>query len=263
MIRKHYSPAFKAQVVQEALAGERTLAQIAAQYGVHPNLITKWKRAALQAMPSAFTENAPLEAQIEALKAEHEREKEELYAEIGRLTTQVHWLQKKLQQEVPPAVRRTLVERASVELPLSTQAQLLSISRASLYYRPVPPSAEEVALKHRIDAIFTECPFYGSRRSLPELRREGRLINRKAVQRHLREMGLEAIGPGPGGTTRQPGQPIYPYLLREPFDYGAQSGLGHRYHVYSPPARLDVSGGDARLVLPLCGELGTGSDAGD
>ena len=96
MIRKHYTPAFKTQVVQEALAGERTLAQIAAQHGVHPNLITKWKRAALQAMPSAFTDNAPLEAQIAALKAEHEREKEQLYAEIGRLTTQVHWLQKKI-----------------------------------------------------------------------------------------------------------------------------------------------------------------------
>jgi transposase len=95
-IRKHYTPAFKAQIVQEALAGERTLAQIAAQHGLHPNLITKWKHAALQAMPGAFTENAPLEAQMAALQAEHEREKEALYAEIGRLTTQVHWLQKKI-----------------------------------------------------------------------------------------------------------------------------------------------------------------------
>jgi putative transposase len=119
-----------------------------------------------------------------------------------------------LQQEVPPAVRRTLVERANPELPLSTQAQLLAVSRASLYYRPVPPSAEEIAIKHRIDAIFTESPFYGSRRITAELRREGMLINRKAVQRHMREMGLEAIGPGPDGSKRQPGQHIYPYLLR-------------------------------------------------
>ncbi len=42
----------------------------------------------------ACTENAPLQAQMAALQAEHEREKEQLYAEIGRLTTQVHWLQK-------------------------------------------------------------------------------------------------------------------------------------------------------------------------
>lgn len=115
---------------------------------------------------------------------------------------------------MPPAVRRTLVERANRELPLSTQARLLSVSRSSLYYRPTPPSAEEIALKHRIDAIFTECPFYGSRRITAELRREGMVVNRKAVQRHMREMGLEAIGPGPGGTTRQPGQQVYPYLLR-------------------------------------------------
>jgi len=91
---------------------------------------------------------------------------------------------------------------------------LLSISRASLYYRPVLPSAQEIALKHRIDALFTESPFYGSRRITAELRREGMVINRKAVQRHMREMGLEAIGPGPGSSQRQPGQHIYPYLLR-------------------------------------------------
>ncbi len=116
---------------------------------------------------------------------------------------------------MPPAVRRTLVERASGELPLSTQAQVLSVSRSSLYYRPAPPRAVEIALKHRIDAIFTECPFYGSRRIAAALRREGVLINRKAVQRHMREMGLEAIGPGPGNSKRQPGHQVYPYLLRD------------------------------------------------
>jgi putative transposase len=116
---------------------------------------------------------------------------------------------------VPQAIRRTLVERGDPELPLSAQAQLLSVSRASLYYRPVPPSAEEIALKHRIDAIFTESPFYGSRRITAQLRREGVLVNRKAVQRHMREMGLEAIGPGPGGSTRKPGAQVYPYLLRD------------------------------------------------
>jgi putative transposase len=116
---------------------------------------------------------------------------------------------------VPPAVRRTLVERVSGDLSLVTQAWLLSVSRSSLYYQPVLPSAEEIALKHRIDAIFTECPFYGSRRITAQLRREGVLVNRKAVQRHMREMGLEAIGPGPGSSKRQPGQHIYPYLLRD------------------------------------------------
>jgi len=57
-----------------------------------------------------------------------------------------------------------------------------------LYYQPVPPSVEEVALKHRIDEIYTEYPFYGSRRVAATLHREGRPVNRKAVQRHMREM---------------------------------------------------------------------------
>jgi transposase-like protein len=95
-IRKQYSAIFKAQVVQEAMAGEKTLNQIAAEHGIHPNLITKWRRAALTAMPNAFDEEGKATKQIAALQAQHEREKEALYAEIGRLTTQVNWLQKKI-----------------------------------------------------------------------------------------------------------------------------------------------------------------------
>ena len=94
--RKQYTATFKAQVVQEAMAGEKTLSQIAVAHGIHPNLITKWRRAVLQAMPTAFDEEGKAAEQIAALKAEHEREKDALYAEIGRLTTQVNWLQKKI-----------------------------------------------------------------------------------------------------------------------------------------------------------------------
>jgi putative transposase len=107
-----------------------------------------------------------------------------------------------------------LVEREGSELPLSVQADLLSLSRASLYYQPVPPSAAEVALKHRIDEIYTAYPFYGSRRITVQLRREGRSINRKAVQRHMQEMGLAGIAPGPNLSQRQLTQQVYPYLLR-------------------------------------------------
>lgn len=97
---------------------------------------------------------------------------------------------------------------------MSLQAKLLGVSRSSLYYQPVAPSAEEIALKHRIDAIYTAYPFYGSRRITEQLRREEWQINRKAVQRHMREMGLEAICPGPNLSKRRQQDQIYPYLLR-------------------------------------------------
>ncbi len=91
--RKKYSPSFKSQVVQEVLEGNKTLAQIAAQHGIHPNVITKWKRAALTALPDTFNERT--QRQIRALIEQHEKEKEQLYAEIGRLTTELRWLEKK------------------------------------------------------------------------------------------------------------------------------------------------------------------------
>ena len=91
--RKQYSAQFKAQVVQELLAGDKTLSQIASQHGIHPNVITKWRKAALTAMPKAFDEQT--EKALSQLKSQHEKETEQLYAEIGRLTTQLKWLEKK------------------------------------------------------------------------------------------------------------------------------------------------------------------------
>jgi putative transposase len=110
--------------------------------------------------------------------------------------------------------RLTLLDRAEREVPLSTQADLLSLNRSSLYYVPAPPSAEEIALKHRIDEIYTQWPFYGVRRITAQLRREAILINHKAVERHMREMGLAGIAPGPNLSKRNQAHAVYPYLLR-------------------------------------------------
>lgn len=111
--------------------------------------------------------------------------------------------------------RLGLVEREHRELPLSVQTELLSLNRSSLYYRPVPPSAEEIALKHRIDAIYTATPFYGVRRVTAQLHREGWSVNHKAVARHMQEMGIAGICPGPNLSRRVHQATIYPYLLRE------------------------------------------------
>jgi putative transposase len=107
-----------------------------------------------------------------------------------------------------------LVERTPDALPLSTQADLLSISRRSLYYRPVPPSAEEVALKHRIDELYTAHPFYGSRKLALLLSEEFGPVNRKRVQRFMREMGIAGVAAGPNLSKRCSEHRVYPYLLR-------------------------------------------------
>lgn len=107
-----------------------------------------------------------------------------------------------------------MLDRANADLPVRTQAELLSLNRSGLYYIPVPPSAEEVAVKHRIDEIYTAWPFYGVRRMTAQLRREGRRINHKAVERHMRDMGLRGVAPGPTLSKPAVDHGVYPYLLR-------------------------------------------------
>jgi len=110
--------------------------------------------------------------------------------------------------------RVALVDWTREECPVVTQAELLSLNRSSLYYQPIPPSAEEIALKHRIDEIYTQWPHYGSRRITAQLQREGVEVNRKAVMRHMHEMGILAIYPGPNLSKRARQANIYPYLLK-------------------------------------------------
>ena len=107
-----------------------------------------------------------------------------------------------------------MLERESSEVSLAEQAELLSISRSSLYYEPVGPSEQEIAVKRRIDEIYTKYPFYGSRRMTAVLCREGRVISRPTVQIYMREMGIAGIAPGPNTSQPHPEHKTYPYLLR-------------------------------------------------
>jgi putative transposase len=108
-----------------------------------------------------------------------------------------------------------MIDRDHAELPLTSQANLLGLNRTSLYYQAVPPSPKEVAIKHTIDRIYTDNPAYGSRRIAVLLERDHNLVvNRKAVQRHMREMGIAGLSPGPTLSRRNPAHAVYPYLLR-------------------------------------------------
>jgi putative transposase len=102
-------------------------------------------------------------------------------------------------------------------LSVRAQTQLLGLNRSSLYYQGVSPSQEELLLKRRIDEIYTTRPFYGYRRITVQLQQEGWSVNHKAVARHLGEMGVSAIVPGPHRpnlSKRAREHTVYPYLLR-------------------------------------------------
>ena len=87
--------------------------------------------------------------------------------------------------------RRAKVERSGAELSVRRQCALLNVARSGVY-RPRPEtSADDLALMRRIDELYLEKPFYGSRRMTFDLNEEGRGVNRKRVQRLMRLMGLE------------------------------------------------------------------------
>jgi putative transposase len=108
-----------------------------------------------------------------------------------------------------------LVEPEQQDVSLTAQAHILGLSRSSLYYRPVPPSATELAAKHRIDELYLEFPYYGARRMAAQLQREGQSIDRKTARKYMQEMGLIAVYPGPNLSKRHPEHRVFPYLLRD------------------------------------------------
>jgi putative transposase len=94
------------------------------------------------------------------------------------------------------------------------QCELLGLNRSGLYYQPVGPDAEEIALCHRLDELYTAHPFYGVRRMTEALLREGATVNPKRVRRLLRQMELLAVYPKPRLSLAAFGQSVFPYLLR-------------------------------------------------
>ncbi len=89
MKRKQHSKEFKAKVALEALKGQKTANEIAAEYGVHPSQINTWKKRAQEALPDAFRRGQDRD------EVQSEAEKDRLYQQIGKLQVEVDWLKKK------------------------------------------------------------------------------------------------------------------------------------------------------------------------
>jgi len=111
--------------------------------------------------------------------------------------------------------RVAMLEKTHKTISLRRQCRLLGVPRSKLYYRPRPISESSEAAMRRLDELYTQYPFLGYRKMTVLLRQEGFIINEKRVRRLLRRMGLAALYPAPGNSSRPgAGNPIYPYLLK-------------------------------------------------
>lgn len=90
--RKQYTPEFKSKIVLEILKEEKSIAEIASNYGIHTNQLRQWRKAALDQMPQAFQKDTK---QLDKMKEDYENQIENLYTEVGKLTTELSWVKKK------------------------------------------------------------------------------------------------------------------------------------------------------------------------
>ncbi len=91
--KRHFTAEFKAKLVQQMLREEQTINQLAAEHRLHPNQLYRWREIALAGLPSLFSGPAAQDQTV--LQAAHEQQVHDLYAQIGKLTTQLGWLGKK------------------------------------------------------------------------------------------------------------------------------------------------------------------------
>ncbi|HVB82667.1 MAG TPA: IS3 family transposase [Candidatus Binataceae bacterium] len=205
--RRNHTPAFKAKVALAAIKGEKTLSELAELFDVHPNQITSWKAQLLDGAAEVFGSGA---ARTDAAPAV---DLKSLHAKIGELALENDFLGRRAQQG-RHAERKAMIDREH-ELPLTRQAEVLKLSRSSLYYRPRPVAPADLAVMRRIDELHLDYPFAGSRMLRDLLRGEGVAIGRGRVATMMKRMGIEAIYRRPSTSKPAPGHKIYPYLLRK------------------------------------------------
>ena len=106
-----------------------------------------------------------------------------------------------------------MIDRSD-KLPVARQCELLNLSRSSVYYVPQPVSEGDLALMRRIDELHLNHPFAGARMLRDFLGLEGIPVGRRHVSTLMRKMGIEALYRRPNTRRKQPGNPVFPYLLR-------------------------------------------------
>lgn len=186
--RTNHDAGFKARVALEALKGERTVSELAAEYGVHPTKIHQWKKADLD-----------------------EETVRSLHAKIGELAVANDFCHES--SSPGPASEARNDRKLAPHAVDRARCRLLSISRSSFYCAPPGETEMNLALMQLIDRQFLETPFYGVRKMTWHLQNEGRAMNVMRIRRLMGLMRLMPIFQKPNTSKPAKGRKTYAYLL--------------------------------------------------
>jgi putative transposase len=149
----------------EAYKGDRSITDIAEEYGVNPTQIHQWKKELMEHGPEIVAGKHDEQRQVV------EAERDELYRKVGHQQVQIDFLKKAGCRSV--AELRQMIEPDHRRLSARQQCDLLGLNRATLYYRPQREREEVLALMRRIDELHTAHITRGSRKMRDALRLEG------------------------------------------------------------------------------------------
>ena len=138
-----------------------------------------------------------------------------------------------------------MIDREHQRLSVSRQCRLLAVSRSTVYYRALGENAQTLALMRRIDELYLDYPFYGSRQMMRHLAREGVAAGRHRVRRLMRLLGLEAIYRKPRSTAPvgEPGAPRVALSVERSSDRALESGVVRGHHLHPGAGWVLLPGG--------------------
>jgi len=213
--RKVYSADFKAKLVLEVLEAEKTLNEVASQYEILPKNLQNWKKQFLENMSLAFDKSAVVKEYKNEIN-ELQKSNDNLAKKVGNLTIEKEFLEGKLVSLVSSKNRKTFID-TKLTISVNKQCKLLGIAKSTLYYEPVKKysSEYELALLNLINEIYSEFPYYGTRRIVTALANMGYSVGRKLVKSMMSYMGIRAIYPTKKTTIPNKEHYKYKYLLKE------------------------------------------------
>ena len=235
--------------------GDETVRAIAARHGINANQLSKWKTQAHDGLLDVFDNAAGNPASRETDKLI-----EQLYARIGELVVERDFFFegfRALERD-----RKVTFILDDGTLPLTRKCELAGVSRASLYYRPRPVDALTLELQLVVDKLYMECPYYGSRRVMFHLRREGYAVGRTKARSLMAAVGWRTVHPGPRTTKPQPGHKIYPLFAEGSGGNPPWRGDLRRHHLHSGAGRFLLLGRPHGLGQPLRVAMGVGQHDG-
>jgi len=219
--RRKFSAEFKKGVMLKMFEEGLTINEAASEFNVHPKTVQLWKKQFIENMELVFDKSSVVKEYKDKLE-KIEKEKEILAKKLGETVAEKDWLEKKL-KSLDLSKRIELIKEDSPEvqankgLSLNKKLKLLNISKTAFYYtkKDYFKTSEGLKILNAIDKIYTDFPYYGTRRMKIALEKENIFIGKKLIKRAYEILRIEAMYPKKKTTKANNLDYKYPYLLNE------------------------------------------------